>query len=127
MNAVKNDVVELAKKELAYSMTKFPLFAGTHEGYGVLREEYEETFDEVVNMQSALALFWDGVKKNHPEIQLVGIQKLYDASICTAIEAIQVAAMCLKHGRSMDELNSGTINSTAGDARDSASEHGTTI
>lgn len=123
MNAVKEDVIQLIEKELEFSMTKYPLFGNEHEAYGVIKEEFEETFDELTNMQAGLALFWDGIKKNNEHIATTGVQNLYYTSMATAIEAIQVAAMCLKYGRSRDVIVDRKYNTGTTDLRYSSPEH----
>ena len=42
MDAVKNDVKRLVKIELAAANKKFRMFAGPHEGAGIIQEELEE-------------------------------------------------------------------------------------
>ena len=97
MNAVNDEVLRLIDKELTYANTKFPLFSTPHEGYGVIKEEFEETFDEIVNMHGQVALIWDGTKKNNYHVISTGVSNLYTHAVNAAIEAIQVAAMCKKY------------------------------
>lgn len=42
MDAVKNDVKRLVKIELAAANKKFRMFAGPHEGAGIIQEEVVE-------------------------------------------------------------------------------------
>ena len=42
MDAVKNDVKRLVKIELAAANRKFRMFAGPHEGAGIIQEEVVE-------------------------------------------------------------------------------------
>ena len=46
-NMTKQQIVEATLKELDYAMTMYPPFASAHEGISVLREEFEETWEEV--------------------------------------------------------------------------------
>lgn len=47
MNAVKNDVKRLVKIELAAANKKFRMFAGPHEGAGIIQEEVVEAAQEM--------------------------------------------------------------------------------
>lgn len=96
MNAVKDDVIALAKKELDFANTKFPLFTTTHHGAGVIREEVEEVGDEYVTLEGQNALLWRAVKENNSAQQLYAVNQIYDTAIKMAVEAIQVAAMARK-------------------------------
>lgn len=46
MDAVKNDVKRLVKIELAAANKKFRMFAGPHEGAGIIQEEVVEAVQE---------------------------------------------------------------------------------
>ncbi len=63
-----DDIVDLVREEFEQATSKHDSFASTHEGAAVLREEYEE--------------LWDDVKANRPA----------DARA----EAVQVAAMAVR-------------------------------
>ena len=47
MDAVKNDVKRLVKIELAAANKKFRMFAGPHEGAGIIQEEVVEAVKEM--------------------------------------------------------------------------------
>lgn len=47
MDAVKNDVKRLVKIELAAANKKFRMFAGPHEGAGIIQEEVVEAVQEM--------------------------------------------------------------------------------
>ena len=94
MNAVKEGVKKLAEKELKDANTRFPLFSSAHEGYAIIKEEVDEVIEEVTLVESTTALLWQMVKECRQTEY--SIEKLYTQSIDLAVEAIQVAAMCLK-------------------------------
>ena len=90
MDAVKNDVKRLVKIELAAANKKFRMFAGPHEGAGIIQEEVVEAAKEMNAM-------WIGVYSNNPQISTKGV---YDRAVALAVEAIQTAAMARKFERS---------------------------
>jgi hypothetical protein len=65
------------KKELLSANKEHPLFNSYHEGYAVIKEEFEE--------------MWDEIKKRNPDSELI------------KAECIQTAAMCLKMLISFDK------------------------
>ena len=69
----RKDVMQKIKTELMITDAQKPSFHSTHEGYGVLKEEVDE--------------LWDEIK----------ISKTFDrANLLMVDEAIQVAAMAIK-------------------------------
>ena len=99
MNAVREEALKLIEKELADANTKFPPFSSPHEGYAVLKEEFEECFDELVNAKGHLECVWQDIKKNTtPSLPIALLRK--DA-IALVVEAVQLAAMCDKFDNSM--------------------------
>ncbi len=97
MNAVKNEVQQLVKKELEHANKLFPLFNSVHEAYAVMLEETEEAESAKAEVDSNLNTLWDCIKQNSP----IGFLKAYNQNIkenaiALAIEAIQIAAMCDK-------------------------------
>lgn len=101
MNAVKEDVKDLVKKELDSANEKFPMFRSTHEGYAVIKEEVEECQDCIENIVIALDEVWAGTRHNYIDRQLDDVEILKEIAIHLATEAIQVAAMAQKF---MDSL-----------------------
>ena len=104
MNAVSAEVKALVYKELESANERFPAFRSPHEGWAVIREEYEELKAEVHLLKGSMKFLWMGVKKNWysgeddedrlaeripPDIRAEAIN--------VACEAIQVAAMAQKY------------------------------
>ena len=54
MDAVKNDVKRLVKIELAAANKKFRMFAGPHEGAGIIQEEVVEAAQEMNGLRQEL-------------------------------------------------------------------------
>lgn len=54
MDAVKNDVKRLVKIELAAANKKFRMFAGPHEGAGIIQEEVVEAVQEMNGLRQEL-------------------------------------------------------------------------
>jgi len=100
MNAVEEDVKTLMKKELDAANATFPLFRSPHEGYAVIKEEYEECLQELEHVNSCLKFAWGNIKLNNDKYAEEWISKARKCAMNTAVEAIQTAAMCQKYLRS---------------------------
>jgi hypothetical protein len=96
VNAVQDEVNELVKKELKAANEKFPLFNSDHEGYAVIKEELEETNEELTYAQLTFANLWENVKDNKTMPTLNHAEGVRFHAINLAIEAIQLAAMAQK-------------------------------
>lgn len=94
MNAVKEDVEKLIKKELVSANQRFPMFRSDHEGAAVIFEEIEEVERELSGVRRAFGEAWCSVK--HDEESGPHIHKLKVRALYLAYEAIQVAAMAQK-------------------------------
>lgn len=69
----REDVVQMINDELCKTDIEKPMFHSTHEGYGVLKEEFDELWDEI---------------KASKEFRM--------ANKLMVNEAVQVAAMAIK-------------------------------
>lgn len=97
MDAIKQKIYELTETELKAANEKFPLFASSHEAYGVIFEEFEETRDELNELESSVNQFWLGVKQNTSNIvKNDRLAEIYERAARLAVEAIQTAAMARK-------------------------------
>ena len=94
MNAIENQVRELVAVELAAANERFPKFHSQHEGYAVIREEVEETREQLEVVERYLSYLWDMVKEDCSAREKAKDIKMF--AINAACEAIQVAAMCQK-------------------------------
>ena len=97
MDTVKQKIYELTETELKAANEKFPLFASSHEAYGVIFEEFDETRDELESLEYSIDQFWSDVKENSSEdVKNDRLTRIYEKSIDLAVEAIQTAAMARK-------------------------------
>ena len=97
MDAIKQKIYELTETELKAANEKFPLFASSHEAYGVIFEEFEETRDELNELESSVDRFWLGVKQNTSYIvEIDRLAEIYERAVRLAVEAIKTAAMARK-------------------------------
>lgn len=97
MDAIKQKIYELTETELKAANEKFPLFASSHEAYGVIFEEFDETRDELELLEYSIDQFWSDVKENSSEdVKNDRLTRIYEKSIDLAVEAIQTAAMARK-------------------------------
>lgn len=95
MNAVSAEVKALVYKELASANERFPQFHSPHEGWAVLREEYDELEEEVHQLDGEINCYlWGSVKRNTTADNVEAVQQ---RAIAAACEAIQVAAMARKY------------------------------
>lgn len=101
MNAVEENIKELVFKELNNANKHFPLFSSAHHGYAVIKEEIEETMDDLNVLLEVFANAWLGIKKNEPVFEQIKAVKACAEQV--AVEAIQVAAMCDKFNMSLSE------------------------
>lgn len=97
MDAIKQKIYELTETELKAANEKFPLFASSHEAYGVIFEEFDETCDELESLEYSIDQFWTDVRGNsESEQKNKRLTQIYEKSINLATEAIQTAAMARK-------------------------------
>lgn len=95
MNVVSKDVEKLVEKELASAKARFPRFHSPHEGWAVLREEYDKLEEEVHQLDGEINCYlWGSVKRNTAADNVEAIRM---RAIAAACEAIQVAAMAQKY------------------------------
>lgn len=73
------------------------MFAGPHEGAGIIQEEVVEAAQEMNGLCQELNAMWMNVYSNNPQISTKGV---YDRAVALAVEAIQTAAMARKFERS---------------------------
>jgi len=104
MKELIRDVKILAGEEATRSMIKHPFFNSTHEGYAVIKEEIEETEEELKFVNIQLNIVWAYIKGNRNENVRVHMKSLKTSAINLAAEAIQVAAMAQKFIDSFKEV-----------------------
>ena len=74
-----------------------------HEGYAILKEEYEEALDCLHGLNDKIGVIWAGLKVN-----IVGRTAIYEAqkyAKALAEEAVQCAAVCEKYLETFGGIN----------------------
>lgn len=94
MDAVMEDVKQLVEKELKTANENFPKFCSAHEGAAVIYEELCEAKEAVECADKSFCSLWRYVRHDQPCNGTA--EEIYNASICLAIEAIQLTAMAKK-------------------------------
>ena len=93
---MKRAIETLAWEELQRANMRFPQFASTHEGYAIIKEEIEETEQELIDMKESLKGIWTKTKMNSLIMAKKHSREMRECALNLAAEAIQVAAMCDK-------------------------------
>ena len=71
-------------------------YSSVFETYGVLKEEVEEMNREVEEVNRNFTIFWNFIKKNNAERQKEFLKMIENYAEKTALEALQVCAVCRK-------------------------------
>ena len=71
-------------------------YSSVFEAYGVLKEEVEEMNREVEEVNSNFTIFWNFIKNNNAESQKEFLKIIENYAEKTALEALQVCAVCRK-------------------------------
>lgn len=77
-------------------------YASPHEGYAVLKEEYEEVEEAVKGLNDKLSQIWENVKMNWNDSTV--ISQAYSWALSAAEEAVQCAAVCERYIATVDAL-----------------------
>ena len=94
MNVVSDKVEALVQLEYEADCKDHGPLASLHEGYAVLKEEFEETKEELRDIKQNLYVFWSYIRENEPGWAIKRAETIEERAIKTACEAIQVAAVC---------------------------------
>lgn len=76
------------------------VYASEHEGYAVLLEEVEEANSEMIFVKGILEKFWESIKCNKVNKELLYFAKKHALSL--AEEAVQVCAVCERFEATID-------------------------
>lgn len=91
-----NDLIEA---ELEAADEVHPDFASAHEGYAVMREEFEETMEEIGKRENDLAGMWMAIRGNDGREALKCAWTVEAHARKVIQEAAQLAAMARKYDR----------------------------
>lgn len=97
MEKLLSEVKEIEKTEYGRAAEKFGgTFASAHEGYAVLKEEYEEARDASKMFSSSFHEYWTTIKCNNRYQGKQFLYRMLELAECAAAEWLQVCAMCAK-------------------------------
>lgn len=99
MKKLKHEVNSLVGNELARANSNYPLFNSPHEGYAVIKEELEEAYDEMAELNIAFNELWAYIKANEEPSEAL-LHELEARAIDAACEMIQASAMIRKYTKS---------------------------
>ena len=105
-----DDIIDVeVLHELGRANLKFPMFKSENEGYGVLLEEVDETYEELEriyrNMESLKAYTRTSKELPHKinDQEKETINSIYQYAKLAIKELIQVMAMCIKYKQSFSK------------------------
>lgn len=101
MEELINEIKGVVEKELERASEKYgDKHNSAAEAYAVLKEEIEETVEELECVQEELEAYWDSVRERRElRAQIDILLWLERCAIQTAAESVQVAAMARKAKR----------------------------
>ena len=92
----KELVVQACKEELRNAKSFGEFYNSPHEAYAILKEEIEETKDNLSLVEKRLEDIWQNIKDNDDEELVANILTLKSYAILTVFEAVQVCAVSEK-------------------------------
>ena len=96
----KDKTIDLVEKaigeELKNAKGYGDKYSSVFETYGVLKEEVEEMNREVEEVNRNFTIFWNFIKKNNAEKQKEFLEMIENYAEKTALESLQVCAVCRK-------------------------------
>lgn len=104
MDAVRGYVKKLVRREEEVANVIYPLFTNNHEAAAVIREELEELEEAVDLTRKRYNAYWMHIRNNEV-VEENDLERIKEAAVCAAVEAIQVAAMAQKSIDSKENEN----------------------
>jgi ABC-type uncharacterized transport system substrate-binding protein len=92
----KELVVQACKEELRNAKSFGEFYNSPHEAYAILKEEIEETKDNLSLVEKRLENIWQNIKDNDDEELVANILTLKSYALLTVFEAVQVCAVSEK-------------------------------
>lgn len=86
-------IEQLVEDELRLAQARFSPFNSSHEGWAVIKEEFEELKEMVVELEGDLNKLWQGVRRDDYGSQQAAVTAMSNKTLKTIKEAVQVAAM----------------------------------
>ena len=79
-------------------------YASAHEGYAVLKEEIEETCEEIDAVKENLDKLWEGIRENFlPSALRKSVGIIQEKAYYAAEEAVQVIAVCSRFSKTLEK------------------------
>lgn len=95
MKKLREEIAEIMHKEYSRASEAYgPKFVSEFEAYAVIKEEIEESSEELKHINEIFENFWEEIKKG--TVSKEKLEKMRQHAINLACEASQVAAMMHK-------------------------------
>ncbi len=98
MDKLITEVTALTVEEALAASKKYPMFHSAHEASAVLKEEIDETTDEIMRLQQSYNNLWKAIRSDSCTQDM--FMELRNIAILVAAEAIQAAAVCFNSSNS---------------------------
>ena len=108
MSKLKAGIEVLAKEELEKGTKHHGPHTSTHQAYGVLKEEVEESEAEIADFSYALSLLWEAVKADDYSAMKNELERVKMHLTGCIAESIQALAMVYKFENYLKEVNGGS-------------------
>ena len=92
----RNYIIKLVNEELKRANEVYPPFHSAHEAHNVIREELEETAEELMSAAHALDDMWAAIRDDDEDGVFDAVNRGYDYTVDAVRELIQVCAMFKK-------------------------------
>ena len=92
----KELITQACKAELSNAKSYGEFYNSPHEAYAILKEEVEETTDNLKSVIRLLNTIWQNIKDNDDEELVANILTLKSYALLTVFEAVQVCAVSEK-------------------------------
>lgn len=103
MEQIKKLIEAAAKTECTGIVESHGLFHTLHEAYGVCKEEYEEAREEMDACEQCIKEAWKATREDDQQTAFRAYMKAYKRAENAAAECTQIAAVCLKLLKGLDE------------------------
>ena len=92
----RNYIIKLVNEELKRANEVYPPFHSAHEAHNVIREELEETAEELMSAAHALDDMWAAIREDDEDGIFEAADKGYNYMLYAIAEAVQACAMFKK-------------------------------
>lgn len=96
MKEIRIGIERLADSELQRATQEYHLFASDHEAESVIREEIEESAEDIEQIEEQYYELWNAVRADDEEAAYEAANRIKHYAVYAAAELVQVAAMADK-------------------------------